>query len=194
ARRPGRAGCRRPRDTRRWRGRDRPGLRCGRARSRSRPTYGPLRGNVAVGVRTSHMMARYRARMPATVRPIRPEEQPAWFKAFSSAFYIWLYDANALATARRDHFDLTRMIAAFEGDRIVGTLRTFTAQLTLPGGARVPVNSVTAVATLPTHRRRGVLSGLMADDVERSAARGDAASVLISAEWPIYGRFGFGPA
>src|SRR6185295_16631406 len=79
-------------------------------------------------------------------------------------------------------------------DRIVGTLRTFTAQLTLPGGARVPVNSVTAVATLPTHRRRGVLSGLMADDVERSAARGDAASVLISAEWPIYGRFGFGPA
>jgi len=145
-------------------------------------------------VRTSHIIARYRARMPATVRPITPEEQPAWFRAFSSSFYIWLYDANALAAARRDHFDPARMIAAFEGDRIVGTFHTFTAQLTLPGGARVPVNSVTAVSTLPTHRRRGVLTGLMADDVARSVTRGDAASVLISAEWPIYGRFGYGPA
>jgi predicted acetyltransferase len=140
------------------------------------------------------MIARYRARMPATVRPIRPEEQPAWFQAFSSSFYIWLHDPNALAAARRDQFDPARMIAAFDGDRIVGTFRTFTAELTLPGGARVPVNSVTAVSTLPTHRRQGVLTALMADDVERSVARGDAASVLISAEWPIYGRFGFGPA
>jgi predicted acetyltransferase len=140
------------------------------------------------------MIARYRARMPATVRPIRPEEQPAWFAAFGSSFYIWPFDANALAAARRDHFDQARMIAAFEGDRIVGTFRTFTAQLTLPGSARVPVSSVTAVSTLPTHRRRGVLTRLMADDVARSVARGDAASVLISAEWPIYGRFGYGPA
>ena len=132
--------------------------------------------------------------MPPTIRPIRPEEQPAWFQAFSSAFYIWLHDPNALAAARRDQFDPARMIAAFDGDRIVGTFRTFGAQLTLPGGARVPVNSVTAVTVLPTHRRRGTLTRLMADDVARSVARGDAASVLISAEWPIYGRFGYGPA
>jgi predicted acetyltransferase len=132
--------------------------------------------------------------VPQTIRAIRPEEQPAWFQAFSSSFYIWLHDPNALAAARREHFDPERMVAAFDGDRIVGTFRTFTAQLTLPGGARVPVNSVTAVSTLPTHRRRGVLTRLMADDVARSMARGDAASVLISAEWPIYGRFGYGPA
>ena len=140
------------------------------------------------------MIRRYRARMPYTIRPIRPEEQPAWFEASRSAFYIWPYDANELAAVRRDHFDPARMIAAFDGERIIGTFRTFTAQLTLPGGARVPVNSVTAVTTLPTHRRRGVLTELMADDVARSVARGDAASVLITAEWPIYGRFGYGPA
>ena len=132
--------------------------------------------------------------MPLTIRAIRPEEQPAWFQAFSSSFYIWVHDPNALAAARRDHFDPERMIAAFDGDRIVGTFRTFTAQLTLPGGARVPVSSVTAVTTLPTHRRRGVLTRLMVDDVARSVERGEAASVLISAEWPIYGRFGYGPA
>jgi predicted acetyltransferase len=140
------------------------------------------------------MIARYRARVPVTIRPIRPDEQVAWFEASKGAFYIWQYDAPALAEVRRVHFDPSRVIAALEGDRIIGTFRTFTAQLTLPGGARVPVNSVTAVTTLPTHRRRGVLTGLMADDVARSVARGEAASVLISAEWPIYGRFGYGPA
>jgi predicted acetyltransferase len=140
------------------------------------------------------MIARYRARMPITVRPIRPEEQAAWFEASRGAFYIWPFDANELAAVRRDHFDPARIIGAFDGDRIIGTFRTFTAQLTLPGGARVPVNSVTAVTTLPTHRRRGVLTRLMADNVERSVALGEAASVLISAEWPIYGRFGYGPA
>ena len=144
--------------------------------------------------RCTAAIIKYRPRVPQTIRPIRPDEQPAWFQAFSSAFYIWLYDANALAAARRDDFDPERMIAAFDGDRIVGTFRTFTAQLTLPGGARVPVSSVTGVTVLPTHRRRGTLTGLMADDVARSAARGEAASVLISAEWPIYGRFGYGPA
>ena len=134
------------------------------------------------------------AKSPLTVRPITPDEQPAWFEAFSSAFYIWVHDPRALAAARRDHFDPARMIGAFEGDRMVGTFRTFGAQLTLPGGARVPVSCVTAVSTLPTHRRRGVLTRLNAFDVDRCVERGDAASVLISAEWPIYGRFGYGPA
>ena len=42
------------------------------------------------------MIARYRARMPQTVRPIRPEEQPAWFRAFSSSFFIWLLIGSVL--------------------------------------------------------------------------------------------------
>jgi predicted acetyltransferase len=128
------------------------------------------------------------------VRTITADEQPAWFEAFSGAFYIWGHDPRALAAARREHFELDRMVGAFEGDRIVGTFRTFGADLTLPGGARVPVSCVTAVSTLPTHRRRGTLTRLNNDDVARCIARGDAASVLITAEWPIYGRFGYGPA
>ena len=31
------------------------------------------------------------------------------------------------------------------------------------------------------------------DDVARAAARGEVACVLIASEWPIYGRFGYGP-
>jgi predicted acetyltransferase len=133
--------------------------------------------------------------MPLTIRPVRDDELPSWFEAFGSAFYIWLnYDPAALAASRRATWELDRVIGAFDGDRVVGTFRTFGAQLTLPGGARVPVGAVTAVTVMPTHRRRGALTKLVADDLDRAKARGDAACILISAEWPIYGRFGYGPA
>jgi predicted acetyltransferase len=34
---------------------------------------------------------------------------------------------------------------------------------------------------------------MMAHDLARAVERGDVVSVLIAAEWPIYGRFGYGP-
>jgi predicted acetyltransferase len=129
-----------------------------------------------------------------TIRPIRSEELAPWFEAFGTAFYIWASDPEAAAEFRRPTIDLDRAIGAFEGDMIVGTFRSFPTPLTLPGGARVPVNAVSGVSVRPTHRRRGTLGRMMAFDTERAAARGDAASILIASEWPIYGRFGFGPA
>jgi predicted acetyltransferase len=53
---------------------------------------------------------------------------------------------------------------------------------------------VTAVTVHPTHRRHGILTQMVARDIAAGVSRGDVASVLISAEWPIYGRFGYGPA
>jgi predicted acetyltransferase len=132
--------------------------------------------------------------MPLTIRNVRPEELPAWFTAFGTAFYMWPFEPHALAAARRDGFDPERLVGAFDGDTIVGTFRSFASQLTLPGGTRVPVNAVSGVSVRPTHRRRGTLTRLVVDDVARSVARGEVASILISAEWPIYGRFGYGPA
>jgi predicted acetyltransferase len=132
--------------------------------------------------------------MAQTIRPIRPDELTGWFEAFSTAFYIWSSDPEALADYRRPTLDLERAIAAFDGDTIVGTFRTFPTELTLPGRIQLPVNAVSGVSVRPTHRRRGTLSRLIADDVARSTARGDAASILIASEWPIYGRFGYGPA
>ncbi len=132
--------------------------------------------------------------MAQTIRTIQPGELAAWFEAFSSAFYIWHNDPHALAVSRRDTIEIDRVVGAFEDDLIVGTFRSFGSQLTLPGGARVPVNAVSGVTVRPTHRRRGTLSSMIADDLARAVARGDTASVLISAEWPIYGRFGYGPA
>lgn len=129
------------------------------------------------------------------IRAVREDELEAWFQAFTTAFYIWHNaDPRVMAEARRPTFDLDRVFGAFEGDTVVGTFRTFASELTLPGGGLVPVNAVSGVSVRPTHRRRGILSAMSADDTRRALERGDAASVLITAEWPIYGRFGYGPA
>ena len=132
--------------------------------------------------------------MPTTLRPIRPDELEAWFASFSTAFYIWASDPAASAEARRATMDFDRTIGVFEGDSIVGTFRSFETKLTLPGGARVQANAVSAVSVKPTHRRRGTLTQMAHDDIARATARGDAVGILIASEWPIYGRFGYGPA
>lgn len=132
--------------------------------------------------------------MPQTIRPITPDELVAWFEAFATAFYVWPSDPQAFADFRRPTIDYERTIGAFDGDTIVGTFRSFPTQLTLPGGLRIAVNAVSGVSVRPTHRRRGTLSRMITDDVARATTRGDVACILIASEWPIYGRFGYGPA
>lgn len=97
----------------------------------------------------------------------------------------WARDATA-------PYDRAR--AAFDGDTMVATLRSFPNELTVPGGAQVPVGAVTAVTCQATHRRRGLLTRMMRDDLTESKERGEVADVLIASEYPIYGRFGYGPA
>ena len=47
-----------------------------------------------------------------------------------------------------------RVLAAFEGDAIVGGAGAYLFETTVPGGAQVPTAGVMAVGVLPTHRRR----------------------------------------
>jgi predicted acetyltransferase len=74
-----------------------------------------------------------------------------------------------------------------------GVARSFATDLTVPGGA-VPAAAVSAVGVLPTHRRQGHLSGLMRTQLDDVRDRGEPVAILIAAEYPIYGRFGYGPA
>ena len=90
--------------------------------------------------------------------------------------------------------DLSRTFAGVDGDALVGTTRSFATEVTLPGGAPVAAGAVTAVTVMPTHRRRGVLTGMMRAQHEDLVRRGEPLAVLIAAEAPIYGRFGYGPA
>jgi predicted acetyltransferase len=90
--------------------------------------------------------------------------------------------------------EVERMHAAFDGDRVIGGAGAFTFRMSVPGGALVPAAGITVVGVLPTHRRRGVLTSLMKEQLEDCRARGDVAAYLWASEGTIYGRFGYGLA
>jgi predicted acetyltransferase len=99
-----------------------------------------------------------------------------------------------------DHMELVtrvlpegRMLAAFDGDAIVGGGGAFQFDLTIPGGP-VPAAGVTVVGVLPTHRRRGVLRELMRTQLDEVHRRGEPLAILWASEGGIYGRFGYGLA
>ena len=99
------------------------------------------------------------------------------------------------ATSRswaRAELDRTRV--AFESGRMVGVSRTYSFELTMPGGALLPAAAVSWVSVLPTHRRRGVLTRMMAAMHDDARERGEPAAILTASESSIYGRFGYGVA
>ncbi len=67
-------------------------------------------------------------------------------------------------------------------------------EMSLPGGAVVPIAGLTWVGVHPDCRRRGVLSAMMTDHLARTRDAGTAVSALHASEAAIYGRFGYGPA
>lgn len=79
-----------------------------------------------------------------------------------------------------------------EGE-LAGVARWFPADLSLDGGA-VPAAGVTAVAVASNHRRQGHLTRLMGAQLASIADQEVPIALLVAAEWPIYGRFGYGPA
>lgn len=131
--------------------------------------------------------------MSLTVRPITDDELVPWLEAVSVGF-LDRPDHQAIATEVRPHWDLTRVLGAFDGTRITGTFRTWATRLTVPGGAQIPGSAVTGVAVLPTHRRRGILSALAAAEATAARERGEVVALLYASEYPIYQRFGYGPA
>ncbi|WP_206788323.1 GNAT family N-acetyltransferase [Amycolatopsis sp. MtRt-6] len=84
-------------------------------------------------------------------------------------------------------------LGAFDPE-LVGTARSFDAELTVPGGARRPTVGVTSVGVRADRTRRGVLRALMTAQLEDFAARGVVFANLLASEAGIYGRFGYGLA
>ena len=80
---------------------------------------------------------------------------------------------NTLEEAERftERMDVSRVHAAWEDDRIVGGAGAFAYEMSVPGGA-LPTAGVTIVGVLPTHRRRGVLTALMREQLADCRARG----------------------
>ncbi len=132
--------------------------------------------------------------MSAGIRTIEVDEVARWVDAMRTGFLDLPAPDDTEAAFRATHFDLDHVWAAVDGERIVGTLRSFDTTLAVPGDRVVSAAALTHVTVSPSHRRRGLLSQMITSDLRRCAERGDAVGALVAAEWPIYGRFGYGPA
>ncbi|MFD3760271.1 GNAT family N-acetyltransferase [Streptomyces sp. NPDC058622] len=134
--------------------------------------------------------------MSADVRPIAESELPDWLRTVNTGFLETAGVTDSDVAQRARHGDLARTQGAFDPGTggCVATFRSFPQELTVPGGAAVRSSAVTNVTVLPTHRRRGLLTRMMTAELTAARDRGDVLSTLIAAEYPIYGRYGYGPA
>ena len=131
--------------------------------------------------------------MAIDVRPIRDDELHSWLDAQSAAFLDRI-DVEKVAEEVRQHWDFARVWGAIDGGRVVGTLRSFATELTVPGNGQVKASAVTQVGVRPTHRRRGILRAMVAAEHEAARERGEVVSLLYASEGAIYQRFGYGMA
>jgi predicted acetyltransferase len=127
-----------------------------------------------------------------TVRNISPEEFASWQEVLGTAFGFDPRPDEQEMWKKAAEFD--RYLAAYDGDELVGTGGALTFSMTVPGGSSLPFGGVTAIATKPTHRRRGVLTTVMRRLHDEARSRGEAISALWASESLIYGRFGYGVA
>jgi predicted acetyltransferase len=76
----------------------------------------------------------------------------------------------------------------------VGTVNSWVAPLTVPGGGRVDAWAISSVTVAPTHRRRRIATALLGGELRTAHALGVPLAILTVSESVIYGRWGFGPA
>ncbi|MFJ5259749.1 GNAT family N-acetyltransferase [Streptomyces sp. NPDC088387] len=129
----------------------------------------------------------------AHLRVLRAEEWDRWYDTLVRAFG----GVPEAAEERELWHGLTEVeqsIGAWDGDRCVGTAGAFSFRMTVPGGASVRAAGVTMVTVAATHRRRGLLTAMMARQLADVRSWGWPLAVLTASEPAIYGRFGYGVA
>ncbi|MEX2537763.1 MAG: GNAT family N-acetyltransferase [Actinomycetota bacterium] len=124
-------------------------------------------------------------------RPITADELPAFHQNFRQTLG---FPPPSEADLERDarSWDLSRTLATFDDGQIVGTAHSHLFDFALPGGRSVAAAGVTGVATRTTHRRRGIVSGLMRRQLREASERGEPVAILVASEGAIYRRFGYG--
>jgi predicted acetyltransferase len=132
-------------------------------------------------------------RGPVTIRTIENGEVERFARAFRATF----------AGEPSEH-DLVRLRAileperAFAGvdadDEVVATAASFSFELAIPDRPGLPCAGISGVSVRADHRRRGLLTRLLAALHDQARERGEPIAALWASEAPIYGRFGYGPA
>ena len=129
--------------------------------------------------------------MPIEYRPITEEELIATAEMSSWAFGGHFSESELPQT--QEFFEMGESVAAFDGSDPVGLVLYSAFEMTVPGGSATTA-CVGPVVVLPTHRRRGIMTEMMKQQLTNAFERGLALSPLEAAESIIYGRFGYGIA
>jgi predicted acetyltransferase len=93
----------------------------------------------------------------------------------------------------RKMLPLERFYAAYDDGQPVATTASFPFRLTVPGG-ELKAGGVTWVGVVPSHRRRGILTQMMRQQLDDLHELGEPLAILWASEAAIYGRFGYGAA
>src|ERR1700682_1310712 len=129
--------------------------------------------------------------MNLKIRPVAPDEVPEFFRANALAFSDeWIPAELELEQTLREP---ERMVTAEADGELVGTGGAFSFEMTVPG-ASTATAGVTWIGVVPTHRRRGILTALMAHIHQDAHRRGEPLAALWAEESLIYPRFGYGLA
>src|SRR6478735_10503251 len=126
------------------------------------------------------------------IRRFKPaaKEDPAypqtvdWMRAVAFGFH----------DARRSDERVDRGIGMQRANGPVATFGTCTKTLNIGFGRMLDTRLVTAVTVRTSHRRRGLLRRMMAEELDLARREGLAMAALTASEASIYGRFGYGVA
>jgi len=131
--------------------------------------------------------------MTIEVRATKPDEFRRASNAVSAALLFPPHDDESWERARPS-WDEQSSTSAWDGELCVGHASQFFVETTVPGGARLLTGAVTRVGVLPTHRRRGIATGLLDALIAEAVQRKAVLMSLRASEAVIYGRYGFGMA
>ena len=125
-----------------------------------------------------------------TIRPAAAEDWPGISLVAAAGFGVWR--PQETVEVWRSMMPPGSTVVACDGTDVVGVALFLDLQLTVPGGAVLPMAGVSFVTVASTHRRRGALRAMFAELHRRMGAYPIAG--LEASEGGIYGRFGYGPA
>jgi predicted acetyltransferase len=127
--------------------------------------------------------------MELELRSPTEEELPAVRAARDAAFGEATHDEDL--EREKKAMPLDRVLVAFDGGRPIGVSASYAFELTVPGDT-LACAGVTWVGVASSHRRRGVLTQMMREQLDDVRSRGEPLAALYASESPIYGRFGYG--
>jgi predicted acetyltransferase len=119
------------------------------------------------------------------------EEMPEFIRLVEAAFGFEPHEEEIERWSRT--LEPERLLWFSDGDLKVATAGAFSFRLTIPGG-EVPAAGVTMVGVLPSHRRRGILTQMMREQLDDVRSREEPIAILWASEASIYERFGYGLA